>query len=77
MKPRAEQWKQVTADDFFTALYADPRDIMPRWNRDGTASLWEDKNGDVWGKTTPGWKCERPKEYFLRVNPGGNHAHHT
>ncbi len=53
----------VTKDEFFAALYADKRDIMPR--SEPHQSTWEDKSRRVFGISTPGWKCEGPTTYKL------------
>ena len=46
---------EVTKDEFFAALYADKRDIMPNIdNPDFT--VWQDSTRKVFGRTLPGWK---------------------
>jgi hypothetical protein len=60
--PRVEiptGFRQVTKDEFFAALRADPRDIMPS-QANPEYTTWETNHRYVWGWTYPGWK-----------NPGG------
>lgn len=52
----------VTKDEFFAALSADPRDIMP--NIDAREyTLWQTRDRAVFGWSVPGW-----------ANPGGPKA---
>ena len=48
--------KEVTKDEFFAELYADPRDIMPSAKGDRGEpkfSIWTvQRTGEIWGKTT-------------------------
>lgn len=53
-------FRVVTANEFFAALYSDPRDIMPSHVSSPYYTTWETKKREVWGWTAPGWK-----------NPGG------
>jgi hypothetical protein len=46
---------EVTKDQFFSALYKDPRDIMPS-NRNPNYTTWETRDRAVWGWSSPGWK---------------------
>lgn len=56
---------EVTADQFFAALYADKRDIMPR-NTYSDRMIWETKDRVHFGTTYPGWKNPGdPKSYHL------------
>lgn len=58
--------RKVTMHEFFSAMHADPRDIMP--TTDGELeTFWRVVNGrNLWGKTIPGWKNPgEPKQYFL------------
>lgn len=47
--------RSVTRDEFFAALYADPRDIMPRIRHErrhqehGYTSDWKTANGAIFG----------------------------
>jgi hypothetical protein len=45
----------LSAEEFFAALKADPRDIMPcHEQRDVT--VWKvQRTGAEWGRSTPGW----------------------
>lgn len=49
--------KQVSQDEFFAALYADKRDIMPSIVGDiydpqsGYTKIWKDRSGNVFGKS--------------------------
>lgn len=60
---------EVTKDQFFAALYADKRDIMPR-NTDPTYTDWETPHRHQFGRTYPGWKNPGdPKRYLLAQKP--------
>lgn len=50
-----EGMQQVTEQQFFAALYRDPRDIMPS-HRMPEHTTWETKDREVWGWSTPGWR---------------------
>lgn len=59
------EFKEVTREEFYKRLYADPRDIMPKiqpgdypWT-----SLWKAKGGAVFGKTVP-----QPERYAFDVD---------
>lgn len=54
---------EVSRDVFLAAIYADPRDIHPRVEKD--ASYWETRNRVLVGKSTPGYLCTGRKAYFL------------
>ena len=49
--------RQVTKEEFFSALYADKRDIMPTiisdWDheRGGYTSEWKDRSRNLFGKS--------------------------
>lgn len=45
----------VTSEEFFAALKADTRDIMPS-NQNPLYTTWETKGREVWGWSYPGWK---------------------
>jgi hypothetical protein len=48
--------REVTKDEFFATLYADPRDIMPS-QRNELYTVWEVVSSRaVWGWSYPGWK---------------------
>ena len=47
--------RAVSKQEFFAALYADKRDIMPS-NRLDNETRWEAKDGTLWGVSKPGWK---------------------
>lgn len=51
---------EVTRAEFFTALTADQRDVMPS-NQNREFTLWIDSDGKLFGWSTPGW-----------ANPGGS-----
>ncbi len=57
---------QVTHEQFYAALRADSRDIMPTTNSE-TFSDWEVVGSRaVWGRSFPGWKNPGDdKAYFL------------
>lgn len=46
---------KVSEKEFFEALQADPRDIMPSV-MNPMFTTWETKDRKVWGWATPGWK---------------------
>jgi len=46
---------EVSKDEFFAALYADKRDIMPSVSQPNVTT-WETKTRQVWGWSLPGWK---------------------
>ncbi|SDR54539.1 hypothetical protein SAMN05443245_7450 [Paraburkholderia fungorum] len=56
-------FREVTKDEFFAALYSDPRDIMPS-NVNPNFTSWETKRREVWGWTYPGWKNPREEKIF-------------
>lgn len=60
-------FRHVTKDEFFAALYADPRDIMPLAKPN--FSTWETKSREVWGWTAPGYSNVRAHEdvYALKA----------
>ncbi|MNF13296.1 hypothetical protein D3C80_2150870 [compost metagenome] len=59
--------KEVSREEFFEALYADKRDIMPSVSESEDYSVWSDKSRNVWGYTYPGWKYPRgEKGYFIK-----------
>lgn len=65
------EFKEVTREEFYKRLYANPRDIMPKiqpgdypWT-----SIWKTKSGVVFGKTEPdpgkhSWE-ENSDKYFI------------
>jgi hypothetical protein len=57
-------FRRVTADEFFAALYADPRDIMPCNTNSPYYTTWETKSRQVWGWTAPGWKNPRDEKIY-------------
>lgn len=67
-----EGMRLVPRDEFFAALFADKRDIMPT-TRDPDQTWWETKTRQVWGWSSPGWKTSgnpnTPKAYALSINP--------
>ena len=59
--------KEVTKDEFFEALYADKRDIMPSVSESPNYSVWMTPQRNVWGYTYPGWKYPgAEKGYFIK-----------
>lgn len=59
-KPRPPVgFRVVTKDEFFAALYSDPRDIMPSNVSSPYYTTWETRTREVWGWTSPGWKNPR------------------
>lgn len=59
-----EGFKQVTQEEFFAALFADPRDIMPKLDASPYYTTWETKAREVWGWSAPGWKNPRDAKVF-------------
>lgn len=57
-------FRAVTKEEFFAALYADPRDIMPSNIHSPYYTTWETKVREVWGWTAPGWKNPRDEKIF-------------
>jgi len=57
-------FRQVTKDEFFTALKNDPRDIMPSIAYSPYSSTWETRNREAWGWTVPGWKNPRDERIY-------------
>lgn len=59
---------KVTQEEFFKALYADSRDIMPSLRESPFYTVWEIVgNRRVWGWSSPGWKNPgSAKVYALR-----------
>lgn len=55
------EFRRVTEDEFYKALYADSRDIMPVISHSPHYTLWETKSREVWGWST-GWKREFGQE---------------
>ena len=47
---------QVTQEQFYEALYADKRDIMPNLDSDSFSDWKTVSNGELWGRSFPGWK---------------------
>ena len=59
-------FREVTQDQFFAFLKADPRDIMPN-HANPYETLWETPQRTVIGKSYPGWKNPGdPKVWKLR-----------
>ena len=56
--------RSVTKEEFFKALSADPRDIMPHINSP-EYSDWETKGRVLFGRTYPGWKNPGDPEQYL------------
>lgn len=62
-----EGMKQVSKEEFFDALYADKRDIMPSIAESDKYSVWMTTSRYVWGYSYPGWKNPQDeKAYFIR-----------
>ncbi len=57
---------EVSKNEFFEALKADPRDIMPH-ALNPCFSTWETKDRQLWGITAPGWKNLRTKELYAVI----------
>ncbi len=53
----------VSKEQFFAALNADPRDIMPHLTNP-RFSTWETKSRQVWGWTAPGWQNPRDEKIY-------------
>lgn len=62
----------VTKDQFFAALYADNRDIVPS-NVNPDYTTWETKTRELWGWSSPGWKLSGnpnvPRCYAIKAAP--------
>lgn len=59
---------EVTQAEFFKALKADPRDIMPS-ARLPYETPWEDRARNLWGWTDRGWQSPystSPERYYIR-----------
>jgi hypothetical protein len=52
---------QVSKEKFFAVV--GPLDIHPRPERE--VVIWETPRREVVGRSTPGYLCRGPKEYFL------------
>ncbi|MGN8188690.1 hypothetical protein ACTJLD_22140 [Burkholderia sp. 22088] len=63
-----EGFRVVTKEEFFAALYADPRDIMPCIQHSPFYTTWEFRNRGVWGWSAPGWKNPRDEKIFALKN---------
>jgi hypothetical protein len=60
--------KEVSREQFFEALYADKRDIMPSVSESPDYSVWMTPQRSVWGYTYPGWKYpQEEKHYFIKI----------
>ncbi|RQT26024.1 hypothetical protein [Burkholderia contaminans] len=57
-------FRVVTKQEFFSALYADPRDIMPCIQHSPFYTTWETRGREVWGWSAPGWKNPRDEKIF-------------
>jgi hypothetical protein len=57
-------FRQVTESEFWAALYADPRDIMPSIAHSPYFTQWETKAREVWGWTAPGWRNPGDEKIF-------------
>ena len=53
----------VTKDEFFDRIFRDKLNVHPCVEPDVT--WWEFPDRRPFGKSTPGWKCEGPKAFFL------------
>lgn len=58
----------VTKDQFFAALEADKRDIMPSV-KDAYVTTWETRDRQLWGWESTGWKTPYGEENILAVYP--------
>jgi hypothetical protein len=63
-RDRIMSFISVTKEEFFATVGR--LNVHPRSERD--ASYWETPNREVLGKSTPGWKCEGPKGYFIHAD---------
>jgi hypothetical protein len=60
--------KEVSREEFFRALYADPRDIMPS-HQSPTFTTWETKGRAVWGWSYPGWRnAGEPQRWAINAD---------
>ena len=60
--------QEVTKDRFFSLIYGRNLNVHPRCEPD--ASYWEIiGTRELFGKTTPGYKCEGRKAYFISEQP--------
>jgi len=65
--PVPPSFVQVTHEQFYAALYADQRDIMPTVENSPSYSDWVVRGGGLWGRSFPGWKNPGDaKAYFIK-----------
>ncbi len=57
--------KEVTKDEFYGIIFRDRLNVHPR--SAPHASYWEFPNRQLFGKSTPGWKCEGQPGYFIET----------
>jgi len=59
----------MTPGDFFAALKADPRDIMPDHSL-RELTVWRVvRTREEWGRSTPGWANPEGPETYTVVSP--------
>ena len=64
-----ENMTEVTKEEFYAALYADPRDIMPS-HHSPDYTTWKTKDREVWGWSHPGWRDPGAlRRYALKRKP--------
>lgn len=57
--------REVTKEEFFAALYADKRDVMPTVEHPERTE-WRDRNRNLFGRSFPGWRNPRDaKSWWL------------
>lgn len=56
--------RTVTQDEFFAALKADKRDIMPSCDNEHYSN-WMTRDRQVWGRAFPGWKYPAEQEAYM------------
>ena len=61
--------RDVSKDEFFAALFADPRDIMPS-HRLPHETHWETRGRALWGVSKPGWKNPGDPASYALVGKG-------
>lgn len=65
-----EGFTEVSREEFYEALKADPRDIMPKLNSPEYTD-WETVDRQRWGWSYPGWKnIGEPSIYAIKSKRG-------
>lgn len=61
--------REVTEEEFFALLKADPRDIMPNHDFPEFTRWLVQSNRAVWGWSTPGWRnrSNAPRQWAVKA----------